>query len=700
MDIKLSPQDRISSSARRGRRGAPKTGKKRTNSQKSGGGGRGSGGGGGGGKNSNKKSPSGRRGRATPPLTFWRVIGKMFYWSLVLGIWATLAVAGIIVYYAIQLPSSDSWAVPKRPANIRIIAANGQLISNRGKMGGEAVALYELPQYVPAAVISIEDRRFYSHFGIDPIGIARAMVVNIEAGRIVAGGSTITQQVAKNLFLTPDQTLGRKVQEALLALWLERNYTKNEILELYLNRVYFGAGTFGIEAASQRYFGKSARNLSLGEAAILAGLLKAPSRLSPDKNPEAAAKRARVVLTAMAEEGYISQAEAKAAAIDPNKRIRTRVAGSEYYVADWVETLMKSYIGEVTQDVIVTTTIDWDLQKYAEFAIREMVAKNGEERKFSQGALVSMDTSGAVKAIVGGTDYSTSQYNRAITARRQTGSSFKPIVYLTALEAGYTPDTVVEDAPLDYKGWKPENYNGKYAGKVTLRKAISYSLNTVAARLIIAVTPKAVVETAHRLGISSQIDPVPSIALGTAGISLLELTGAYAPFANGGTGVIPHVITSIKTTDGKVLYQNIPAGPGRVIAAKYVAMMNDMLSSAIDIGTGKRAHLKGWPIAGKTGTTQSNRDAVFVGYSAKLITGIWLGNDDDSPMNRVGGGSLPVEIWSEFMTRAHQGLAPTNLPGTYGIIPPDPLKPDAQNPPPRQKRTLVDLINSLFGNNN
>jgi len=687
MDIKLSPQDRIGSSAKRDRRSASKNQKNRADKPK---------GPGKRGKNSNQKPPSGRRKRARKPLTFWRIIGKLFYWTLVFGVWATIGVAAIIAYYAIQLPSSDSWAVPVRPANIRIVAANGKLITNRGKMGGEAVAIYELPQYVPAAIIAIEDRRFFSHFGIDPIGIARAMLVNIEAGRIVAGGSTITQQVAKNLFLTPDQTLGRKVQEALLALWLEQNYSKIQILELYLNRVYFGAGTYGIEAASQRYFGKSARNLSLGEAAILAGLLKAPSRLSPDKNPKAAAERARVVLSAMAEEGYISGAEAKAAAIDPNKRIRTRVAGSGFYVADWVESLMKSYIGTVNKDVIVTTTIDWDLQKFAEFTIREMVAKNGEERKFSQGALVSMDTTGAVKAIVGGTDYSTSQYNRAITARRQSGSSFKPIVYLTALEAGYTPDSIVEDAPLDYKGWKPENYNGQYAGKVTLRTGISYSLNTVAVRLILAVTPEAVINTAHRLGISSQIDPVPSIALGTAGISLLELTGAYAPFANGGIGVIPHVITSIKTTDGEVLYQNIPAGPGRVIAPKYVAMMNDMLSSAIDIGTGKSAHLKGWPIAGKTGTTQSNRDAVFVGYSAKLITGVWLGNDDSSPMNRVGGGSLPVQIWSDFMTRAHQGLAPTNLPG-YGILPFDPLKPSEQAPPER-KRTLVDLINNLFGN--
>ncbi len=704
MDIKLTPKDRIGGPAKSGRKtagkkAAPKKPVPRKSAPKSKS--RASKTGSGKARAAPKKGPPRsvaprKRSRQKKPLTLWRVIGKMFYWSMVLGLWAGIAVAGIIVYYAVQLPASDNWAVPDRPANIRIVAANGQLISNRGEMGGEAVALYELPQYVPAAVISIEDRRFFDHFGIDIVGIARALIGNIQAGRITAGGSTITQQVAKNLFLSPDQTLGRKVQEALLALWLEQNYTKTEIIELYLNRVYFGAGTFGIEAASQRYFGKSARNLSLGEAAIMAGLLKAPSRLSPDKNPEAAAQRARVVLSAMAEEGYISEAEAEAAAIDPNKRIRTRVAGAEFYVADWVESLMAAYIGAVDQDVIVTTTIDWDLQKFAEFTVRDMVLKNGEDRNFSQGALVAMDTDGAVRALVGGADYSDSQYNRAVTARRQSGSSFKPLVYLTALEAGYTPDTIVEDAPLDYNGWKPENYNGQYAGKVTLRQAISYSLNTVAARLAIAVTPQAVVNTAYRLGISTQIDPVPSIALGTAGISLLELTGAYAPFANGGVGVIPHVITSITTTEGKILYQNIPAGPGQVISPQNVAMMNDLLSSAIDIGTGKRAHLQGWPIAGKTGTTQSNRDAVFVGYSARMITGVWLGNDDNSPMVRVGGGSLPVEIWSEFMTRAHQGLTPTDLPGAYTSTSPDAASPPEQRP---QRRTLVDLINDLFGNN-
>jgi len=635
-----------------------------------------------------------RRSKARKPFSLGGVLGKLFYWGFVLGLWSGIAVTAIFIYYGMQLPSSNTWAVPERPANIRIIAADGQLISNRGKMGGEAVSFHELPYYVPAAVISIEDRRFTSHFGVDPLGILGAMIDNVSEGRLWRGGSTLTQQLAKNLFLTPDQTLGRKVQEALLAIWLERNYTKEQILELYLNRVYFGAGSFGIEAASQRYFGKSARNLSLGEAAIMAGLLKAPSRLSPDRNPQDSAARARVVLNTMAAEGYISPEEARAAAIDPNKRIRTRIAGAEYYVADWVETLMEAYIGTVDQDVIVTTTINWDLQKNAEFLVKEMISQHGEEKKFSQGALVSMNTDGAVQAIVGGVDYAESQYNRAVTARRQPGSAFKAFVYLAALEAGYTPETIVEDAPFDYQGWQPENYNGKYVGRVPLRDALANSLNTVAARLAIEVGPQNVVNTALRMGISSSLDPVASIALGTQEVSLLELVAAYTPFANGGSGVIAHVITRIETPEGLVLYENIPSGPGPVVAHGEVGMMNNMLAHALDVGTGKTARLPGWPIAGKTGTTQNNRDAVFVGYSSRMVSGVWLGNDDGSPMNGVGGGSYPVELWSAFMQRAHKGLRAAELPGAYAPVPAQPQTRTAT--PGNGQRTLVDVIQNWF----
>jgi penicillin-binding protein 1A len=432
-------------------------------------------------------------------------------------------------------------------------------------------------------------------------------------------------------------------------------------------------------------------------AAILAGLLQAPSRLAPDRHPKRAAARARVVLGAMAEEGYISKAEAKSAAIDPNKRIRTKVAGAEFYVADWVESLMQAYIGEVKSDVIVYTTIDWDLQKHAEFLVREMVAKNGEARNFSQGALVSMDPDGVVRAIVGGTDYAKSQYNRAVTAKRQPGSSFKPFVYLTGLEQGLTPDSIAEDAPFEYKGWAPENYNKKYVGRVSLRDALANSLNTVAGRLAIQAGPENVVDTAMRLGISSQLDPVPSIALGSQEVSLLELTAAYAPFANGGNGVIARVITRIESADGEVLYEDIPAGPGQVVSTEHVAMMNDMLSYAVEVGTGKQAHVGNWPIAGKTGTTQNNRDAVFVGYSARRITGVWLGNDDGTPTKGVGGGSFPVEIWSDFMERAHKGLIVADLPNSgYSRFA---NRENQTDNPTQRKQTLADFIGSIFGGN-
>ncbi len=682
MDLKLSPEDRVGGTG--GKKKGRTTKTTRTRAKKP------------------VKGRTSRTKRTKSKLTFGRVLGKLFYWGVVAAVWGGIAVTGIVIYYAMQLPASDTWAVPERPANIRIVAADGQLISNRGKMGGEAVSFRELPQYVPAAVISIEDKRFMSHPGVDPIGILAALVDNITEGRIARGGSTLTQQLAKNLFLTPDQNIGRKIQEALLSIWLEQNYSKDQILELYLNRVYFGAGAYGIEAASQTYFAKSARNLSLGEAAILAGLLQAPSRLSPDRHPEAAAARARVVLNEMADEGYISEAEAAAAAIDPNKRIRTRVAGAEYYVADWVETLMDAYIGSVDEDVIVYTTIDWDLQKQGEFFVREMVRENGPDHNFSQGALVAMEPDGAVRAIVGGTDYAKSQYNRAVTARRQPGSSFKPFVYLSALEHGLTPDSIVEDAPFEYKGWKPQNYSNKYVGRVTLRDALANSLNTVAGRLAIEMGPESVVNTAMRLGISSPLQAVPSIALGSQEVSLLELTAAFAPFANGGNGVIAHVITRIETADGQQLYQNIPAGPGRVIAPENVAMMNDMLSYAVEVGTAKKAHVGNWPIAGKTGTTQDNRDAVFVGFSARMVTGVWLGNDDDSPMKGVGGGGFPVAIWSEFMEKAHQGLAVAALPGGdyTRFANAAPAAPDNAGTPSgtEKPRTLVDLFSGLFGN--
>ena len=654
-------------------------------------------------KGSTKTSAKrGRSRRQKQPLTFGRIVWRLISWLFILGIWGALAAGGVVLYFGLQLPSSDTWKVPDRAANIRIVASDGQLISNRGKSGGEAVSLRELPYYVPAAFIAIEDRRFREHFGIDVLGLASVALESVQAGEVTRGASTITQQVAKNLFLSPDQTLGRKVQEALLAVWLEQTYTKDDILELYLNRMFFGHEAYGIEAASQRYFGKSARNLSLGEAAILAGSLQAPSRLNPQGNTAAVKARQSLVLNAMAKGGYISPAEAKAATIDPNQTIRTKVTGSESYVADWVESLMTSYLGEIKEDVIVHTTIDWDLQKEAEFDVKEAVAKYGADKGFSQGALVAMDVDGSVRALVGGVDYQQSQFNRAVTARRQPGSTFKPFVYLAGMEKGYTPDTVAEDAPIDIDGWKPENADGEFGGPMTLREALAKSRNTVAALLANDVGPEKVVEAAMRMGISSPLLAVPSIALGTQEVSLLELTAGYAPFANGGIGVIANVITRIETADGKVLYDAVPSGPGRVIEPNIVAEMNDMLHAAVEIGTGKRATLNGWPMAGKTGTSQKARDALFIGYTARMVAGVWLGNDDDKGTT-LSGGNVPVEIWSQFMAKAHQGLAVADLPGAGSdatLAADQSLQPMEQPATERPKRTLVDLLGDIFGGGN
>jgi penicillin-binding protein 1A len=675
------------------------------------------------------KTPPPKRGRGKPERQRRRrrnrfgLFGRLIYWLFILGFWGFAAVAGIVVYYGAQLPNSSTWAIPPRPPNIRILAADGTLISDRGKSGGEAVSLHDLPYYVPAAVIAIEDRRFMSHWGIDPIGLAAAAWEDITTHHVTRGGSTITQQLAKNLFLTRDQTLGRKVQEALLALWLERNYTKEQILELYLNRVAFGHQKIGIEAASEYYFGHPARELTLAEAATLAGSLKAPSVLNPKGKPALVSARQRTVLQAMADEGYITEAEAKAAALSADSAIATTTTGSEGYVADWIEGLVTDYIGDIKQDVVVHTTIDWNLQKAAEFDVREMVAKDGKARHFNQGALVAMSPDGEVRAMVGGADYTKSQYNRAITARRQTGSAFKPIVYLTALEHGYTPDTIVTDAPFSYNGWSPQNDNHKYVGEIPLRTALAYSINSVAARLAVELGPQTIVQTAMRMGISSPLQAVPSIALGTQSISLLELTQAYAPFANGGFSVIANPISEITTADGKVLYQATPPPPTQVVTPTEEGMMNNMLATVVDIGTGRSADLKGWQIAGKTGTSQKGRDAIFVGYSSHMVTGVWLGNDNDAP-TRLTGGSLPAAIWTEFMKVAHKGITPAPLPGNYtpspedlqaeqeleaqqGQIPGDYVPPDQQGPgvpqpgtPQAQPkaRSIGDLLQGLFGN--
>ena len=593
-------------------------------------------------------------------------IFRLVKWCFVLAIWGAIAIAGYVGYVALRMPQASTWDIPQRPPNVRIIDRNGFLIANRGTTGGEALSLKEMSPWIPKAVVAIEDRRFYDHYGVDPIGIARAMVTNIIHSRSKQGGSTLTQQLAKNLFLSPDRTLERKVQEALLALWLEHKYTKDQILEMYLNRVYLGSGAYGVEAASRRYFGKSAKDVDLMEAATLAGLLKAPSRLSPARDPKAANDRAKLVLAAMKEEGMVNDAEVVIAEAEPMAKAESYWTGSENYVADQVVQQLPFLIGETDKDIVVETTLDMTLERAAEEAIRTQISENGEKRDVSQGALVSIDKSGAIRAMVGGVDYAQSQFNRATDAKRQPGSTFKPFVYLAALEAGRTPNTIRNDAPVRIGNWTPRNYGGKYMGEVTLTTALSHSLNSVAAQLIMEVGTDKVIEVAHRLGIHSALSDNASIALGTSEVSLLELTGAFVPFANGGYKPQLRLISKVEDTNGKTIYDFGEITANRVVEPDIVGMMNAMLEQTVENGTARKAAIDR-PSAGKTGTSQDFRDAWFIGYTTDYVTGIWFGNDDGHPMKTISGGSLPVRAWKSYMTVAEKSLPVSPLPGNYNL---------------------------------
>ncbi|MGE4372245.1 MAG: transglycosylase domain-containing protein [Xanthobacter sp.] len=687
-------------------------------------------GGGRGGNGGNGQKGSGKKPRKRRSL-FWGLVK----WGFILAFWAGLGVAGLVAYEASKLPPMQTLMIPKRPPTVTIQGEDGKILAVRGDMGGVAVPISELPAYLPKAFVAIEDQRFYSHFGLDPEGLARAIFTNLTSRRVRQGGSTLTQQLAKNLFLTQERTFSRKVQEVILALWLEANYSKQQILDLYLNRVYFGAGAYGVEAASQRYFGKSARQVTLPEAAMLAGLVNSPSRLAPTRNLKGAQARADLVLKVMRQQGLISEEALKSGLAHPATLAKAKTPDSIGYVADWVMDQLDSYVGPISGDVTVRTTIDPALQRTAQSALSGVLDKSGAKYRVGQGALVSMDPHGAVRALVGGRSYEDSQYNRAVTARRQPGSAFKPFIYLSALEAGLVPESVMEDAPLQLKGWKPENASHRYLGAVTLQNALALSLNTVAVRLTLDLGPETVVKTAHRLGISSPLAPNPSIALGTSEVSVLELASAYVPFSNGGIGVIPHVIDTVTGPDGKILYRRQGTGPGRVMDVHYAAMMNHMLTQTLVTGTGKRASLPGWEAAGKTGTSQSYRDAWFVGYTAHLVTAVWLGNDDSSPTKRASGSNLPAEIWSRYMQVAHKNVPVAELPGSsrtagfggigYGepggsLLPPGTMPEDqpsslfgelvegAQPPAPRQQQqqparggqqtnSIEGWLNNFFG---
>ena len=570
-----------------------------------------------------------------------------------IGVWIFIGFSGILAFYSYDLPNVDKLVIKTRSPTITFKAKDRSHLLTLGEIYGEPVSVHEIAPSLKQAVLAIEDRRFYSHFGVDLIGLMRATYANMREGRIIQGGSTLTQQLAKNLFLSPKKTFKRKAQELILALWLENKFSKDQIFTIYLNRAYLGSGIYGVEAASKKYFNKSSRNLTIYESAMLAGLLKAPSRLNPAHNPILAKKRANQVLSSMVSAGYLSESSKK----NVKKKIihvKSKASHKIRYFTDWILPQVSGYITLGDTDIVVITTLDRNLQLFAEKEISKIL-KHGEEFNVSQGAIVAMSPNGAVRSMVGGGNYSISQFNRATQAKRQPGSAFKPIVFAAGIERGLKPDSEFTDEPIIVENWSPRNFSRKYLGKVTMSQALAKSINTVAVRISELVGRQNVVNVAKRLGISSKLLPTPSIALGVNGLSLIELTAAYGVFANGGFGVWPHGIEEIQDGERRVLYRREGSGPSRVIEFTVVSAINKMLKEALREGIDSMKNFSR-PLAGKTGTSQKNRDAWFIGYSSDLIAGVWLGNDDQMPMRDITGGSLPAIAWKRFMIAAHQEI--------------------------------------------
>ena len=606
-------------------------------------------------KPSARRAASKRPRKAGPRKARRRVLWRVGKWTAIAVLWLAVVGAGFVGYYAHDLPDTDTLAGPETPLSVTVFAADGSTIANVGEMWGAFVPVAEMPPALPEAVLAIEDRRFFEHGGIDVFGVIRAAWRNAVSGRVVAGGSTISQQVAKLVFLSPERSVKRKIQEAMLAFWLEREFTKEEILTIYLNRAYFGAGAYGVDAAARRYFGRGARRVTVAQAALVAGLLKAPSRYSPAGNPALARRRAGVVVEAMAEAGFLSRSEATAAAADVKTLAIMPPAGpAAGYFADWIAAQVPGYVGREHGVLRVHTTLDPARQRAAEAAVSEALAASGDARRIGQAALVALDGTGAVRAMVGGRDYRKSRFNRATQARRQPGSAFKMLVYLAAVEDGLAPDDVLEDAPVSIAGWAPRNHDGRYRGPMTVREAFARSVNSVAVRAGLRAGVARIREAALRLGIESALPADASLALGTGEVTPLELTAAYAALAGGGRRVLPHGIVEIRDRAGALLYRRAGSGAGRAVAPPAVDAMRDLLAAAVAEGTGRAAALPPalGPAYGKTGTTQKFRDAWFVGWAGDLTAGVWLGNDDGAPMDEVTGGSHPAAIWRDFMVRA------------------------------------------------
>jgi penicillin-binding protein 1A len=613
--------------------------------------------------------------------------GRWIWWTLAVVVLLTLITAasgaGYVWWKYLRdtpaLPSREALFAVNRAPGIRFEDRNGQVIASRGPRYGQRITLGAVPNYLPLAFLAAEDKRFYKHGAIDPYGIARAAWVNHRAGRTVQGASTLSQQLAKGLFLTPDRTVKRKLQEMLMAHRLEQILSKDEVLELYLNRVFFGANTFGVDGASRTYFGKPASQLTLSEAALLASLPKAPSRLALTRDMTSALARSRLVLANMRKEGWITE-EQESRALDDTPRLSPMAVADEGdygWVLDYATSEAVRIAGQNAPDLVVRLTIDPRLQHVGVETVRQAISVGGEHAGARQAALLSLSADGAVRAMVGGTDYIESPFNRAVQARRQPGSTFKPFVYAAALEKGVLPTDIRVDGPVQFGDWKPENYGGGYRGPMTVQDALVNSVNTIAVKLAQESGGPAIGDLVRRFGITSlPSNPDLSAALGAYEVNLLQLTSGFQVFQQGGVRIQPYVIESIATQDGRPIFAHtVPPTPVSVYDIGKASMMVKMMKRVVEVGTARRAAF-GRPAAGKTGTSQNWRDAWFVGFTPDYVTGVWVGNDDDKPMNQVVGGDIPASIWRRYMLAAHQGLAvrdfPWLLPDAAPLSTPDP----------------------------
>ncbi|MGO8713991.1 MAG: transglycosylase domain-containing protein [Rhizomicrobium sp.] len=605
-----------------------------------------------------------------------RLLTRMgvFAGTIVAGVLAVFYVApALLVLFAPRLDTTRDLYAVNRPVAFTFLDASGEVVGHRGAIIGDRLHLSDMPAYLPAAFIAMEDRRFYSHDGIDIRGLLRAALKNFHAGHVVAGGSTITQQTAKIVFLSPKRTYTRKFKELLDAATLEKSLGKTQILELYLNRIYLGSGAYGVDGAAHVYFGKSARDLTLSEAAMLATLTRAPTVFSPRRDLAAAQERAGHVLAAMVETGAITQAQADDAKAHPAVVVdRSNVDARNYFLdtaADEALRLVAENGHTDTSDLVVHTTLLPRLEEAARRAVSKTLAAKGHKLHASEAAVVLMKPDGAVAALIGGRGYDESVFNRATQAKRQPGSAFKPFVYLAALENGITPSDVRDDGPVDIDGWTPTNFGGRSYGTVTLSEALAHSINTITAGLAQEVGITTVVDAAHRCGIASALAANASLALGTSEVTPIELTTAYATFASGGYRVYPYYVTEVDDSAGHVLYLRKPPVLQRVVASHVNRDLTAMLYGVVTEGTGRAAALVGHEAAGKTGTTQDYHDAWFVGFTADYVAGVWVGNDDSSPMKSVTGGSLPAAIWHDVMSAAERKLPATALDKSAPVAP-------------------------------